>query len=511
MIAEPPAPVRRLPVEHGGRGRLAPAHGEHARAEVGVGEVVIGAGPGGDLPALREHRGGRRLVPLHEGHPGAPPQGPGPEHGRRRAERQTLGEPAPALARVVPDPVVQEVGGHGQAGLGLARLREGPLQRLVQVAVLGVQPYVPVELGRPEVPLPRLPREVAIVVPVPPPPDRLLPGLGEPLPAVLPDRVEQPVPCLAIPLLPDQHGLLHQPGDQVDDLGLADAVAGADLLGRLQGEAVAEHAGTLPEQPLLRGAQVVAPVDQRAQRPLAGRRGARSRGEQPEAVVQPLQQLLNGEGAQPDGGELDREGQPVEAAADLQHDRQVRLGHREIRAYGGDPLGEEPDRVRLRGARQRPGPGDRQRGELQGLLARDAERLPAGGEDPQAGKGAQQPVCEHGAILEEVLAVVEHDEHPPIRQVLDEHIDRRLGRGDPDAVGVGERLTDQRGLVHIGELDEAHPAGEGPPYVEGDPEGEAGLPHPSHAGDGDQPGDREQTPGLGGLPPPPDEARHLGR
>ena len=50
---------------------------------------------------------------------------------------------------------------------------------------------------------------------------------------------------------------------------------------------------------------------------MARQRGSRPRGEQPEPVVEPTTDLLGRERAQPGGGQLDRQGLPVEAPADL--------------------------------------------------------------------------------------------------------------------------------------------------------------------------------------------------
>jgi len=49
-------------------------------------------------------------------------------------------------------------------------------------------------------------------------------------------------------VLADENGLVHQPGDQVQDLTDWQAVSGADLLGGVQVEAVGKHRQPLPEQ-----------------------------------------------------------------------------------------------------------------------------------------------------------------------------------------------------------------------------------------------------------------------
>ena len=63
--------------------------------------------------------------------------------------------------------------------------------------------------------------------------------------------------------------------------------------------------------------EVVAPVDQRAQRLLARQRGAVAAGQQPEAIVQALGDLLDRQRAHARRGELDRERNAVEPPADV--------------------------------------------------------------------------------------------------------------------------------------------------------------------------------------------------
>src|SRR5688572_5563612 len=63
----------------------------------------------------------------------------------------------------------------------------------------------------------------AVVVAMPPPQRVLLAGGGEPVAAVLADRVQHPVTHVLLVLLPDQDGLVHQADHQVDDLFAGDA------------------------------------------------------------------------------------------------------------------------------------------------------------------------------------------------------------------------------------------------------------------------------------------------
>ena len=76
-----------------------------------------------------------------------------------------------------------------------------------------------------------------------------------------------------------------------------------------------------------------------------GTRGPAAAGEQPEAVVEPRGDLVRRHRRHPRRGELDRERDPVEAAADLSDGVDVRLAEGERRIGGGGPCDEQPDRL----------------------------------------------------------------------------------------------------------------------------------------------------------------------
>ena len=92
--------------------------------------------------------------------------------------------------------------------------------------------------------------------------------------------------------------------------------------------------------------QVVAPLDRRAQRPLALGQVAGAAGEQRQPLVEPLEELLGRERLDARGGELEREREVVEAAADL-GDGLVGL---EVGLDRARPREEEADRLLVRRA-----------------------------------------------------------------------------------------------------------------------------------------------------------------
>ena len=183
--------------------------------------------------------------------------------------------------------------------------------------------------------------------------------------------------------------------------------------------------------------QVPAPVDHRAQRLVARQRRTAAAGEQPEPVVQAAGDLRRGHRAQAGGGQLDRQRHAVEPAADGEHRAEVGLDG-EAGPHGGAPVGQQAygrivehfldgdARVVVR---------ERQRRHRPQRLPRDAERLAAGGEDAHARAVGQDAVGEPGARVDQVLAVVQHDQQPLVGQ---------RGHEPPDRVGAGRRRTPHR-------------------------------------------------------------------
>ena len=87
---------------------------------------------------------------------------------------------------------------------------------------------------------------------------------------------------------------------------------------------------------------------------MARQRGAAGAGQQAEAVAQPLENLLHGQDPRPDRGQLDRQRQAIEPAAQVGDSPPVGLGQ-------------------LEGAGRRPGAFDEERHSL--VLAQPVQRL----------------------------------------------------------------------------------------------------------------------------------------
>ena len=84
----------------------------------------------------------------------------------------------------------------------------------------------------------------------------------------------------------------------------------------------------LEHPPLVVEQQVVAPLDDRAERLLAGQGGAGAARQQPEPVVEAVGELLHRDQPAPGGGQLDRERETVEPGADVFDDGRRRRASR---------------------------------------------------------------------------------------------------------------------------------------------------------------------------------------
>jgi hypothetical protein len=152
-----------------------------------------------------------------------------------------------------------------------------------------------------------------------------------------------------------------------------------------------------PQRALLVGVQQVpGPLDDREQGLVPVRGAAVAAAQQREPVLEPAVDLLDRHGAHPGRGELDRQRQAVEPADDTGHGL---LGETDARPGGDRPLAEQLRRVaRLELA------------ERVDALGGDRERRAAGGEHAQVGRRRDQEGGELRGRLDQVLAVVQHQQ-----------------------------------------------------------------------------------------------------
>ena len=276
------------------------------------------------------------------------------------------------------------------------------------------------------------------------------------------DRAEQPETRLVLgPTL--QHVLVEEPLEHV-------GVRPRDGLRCRNAGAAGEDGQAIEDGPLVIRQQVVAPGDRRAQGGLTRVRITPAL-QQVQPRRQPLEELFDREELQPRGGELQREGKPVEPLAHGLH------------------VGARPDRDAARR-----GSGDEElhrvvgihRGNRELLFRRDLHPFPARDEEGRTGRLRKELRDVGRDPREEMLGVVEHDEvslpAEPSRQRLREWGLRLLGdlQGERDP-GEGEVTVRERRERHPPD-----PVGEGLGRFGGGLEGEARLPGPTGTGEGEE-------------------------
>jgi hypothetical protein len=107
-------------------------------------------------------------------------------------------------------------------------------------------------------------------------------------------------------------------------------------------------------------------------------------------------------------GQLESQGKAVDGGRDLAHE-----GPRLHRDRSVEPLEEELHRGGLR-----------QRIQTVDVFAVDLQRFPARGEHDERRLLAEEHVDQLGSGIQHVLAVVEHQQHPPRRRVPAQGVDR---------------------------------------------------------------------------------------
>ena len=158
----------------------------------------------------------------------------------------------------------------------------------------------------------------------------VLAGLGQAFERELAHGLEQVKARDPVLLAAGEEALVGQRRQAVQRV---DAGVRGDLGGRLLGEAAREHAEPSEERLLVGPQQIVAPGERGAQRLLAGGQIAPLAREQGQRSIEARQHRLRRQDARPRGGQLDGQGEAVQAAADLR-DRGVILGvDAEVRAH----------------------------------------------------------------------------------------------------------------------------------------------------------------------------------
>ncbi len=272
--------------------------------------------------------------------------------------------------------------------------------------------------------------------------------------------------------------------------------------------------GETPQDVLFtRRQQVVAPVDGHPQRLMPRQRGAAPSGEEGEAVTQTLEDLLHAEDPGSDRRELNCQRQAVETPAHGNHSCLVRTCQDERAGCRGCPLREQNDRFVLSHLVERFGStfaGQFEWRHGDHVFARHLERLPAGGDHADVRSGTKGLSDELSSRIENVLAVVEHQQQLFVPPEGPQDL-QRLHAGLVTEVNCCKHGAGHEGrIAHLGEFDQPGAVAKSAREVGRGTQCEPGLPHAPGSNEGDESGHRELRPDLGEFATTAHEARRLG-
>ena len=156
--------------------------------------------------------------------------------------------------------------------------------------------------------------------------------------------------------------------------------------------------------------------------------------------------MLHRQDAGPHCGQLDRERQAVQPPAHV-HDRPlVGLGQLECPGRSLRSLDKEPDRLVLAELVQRLdgiGRGQLEWRHREDVLTGRRQRLTAGGDDTHPRRGADDLGHEERGGLEQVLAVVQHQQQLPALEVAEKQRDRIGGGLIAQVQGRNDSVRDE--------------------------------------------------------------------
>ncbi len=461
---------------------------------------------GGVIAALRgqhAHAGQSDCAPLRDlaAGPGERPLQPG----------ASLGE----VAADLPEP--PEARRQAQLRAGTVRILVAPPQRRAQVVVvLGKASQPRGMLGTREESRPCLLDQRHEPIAMAPVDLGGFAGLDQAFLRIVANGFEHAIPGLGRPFLGHEQRLVDKASQQVDHLVLLHGTAGRDGLGRLEGERASEGREPRKEGLLGLAEHVEAPVHGGAQRAVPGQRRAAAAGQQAEPIVQPRRDLVWRQGSDPRCRELDRQRDAVQSQADLPDRVGVLLGEgksREHRAAAVDEelhgiaRGQSLERLRRSGSARF---GQRHRRHGHQALAGHAERLAAGCHDAQVGAAAEELVRDVDDRVEQVLAVVQDQEHAPVGERGQQCRDRAAGRL-LQLQRRYDRVADQRPIRQRAELDVPDTTGVGIDQVGPDFQREPGLSDATRPGEGEDRGGGKARLRIGDLLRATDEAGELVR
>jgi hypothetical protein len=277
---------------------------------------------------------------------------------------------------------------------------------------------------------------------------------------------------------------------------------GAHLLGRAEREAAGEDGEPAEQALFVLVEQPVAPLQGRQQGLLPGHAVPTALAEESEGVVEPVGDLTRRQYAYAGRGQFQGQRHPVEPETDLCDGLRVLCGQPESGCSGGGPLdeqahGREPAELGQGGQPARIGQAQRRHPER--ALAVTAQWLPAGRQQGDARTVGHDLRGQGGARVDQVLAVVQHQQHVPAVELCDQGLPCPVGRRQLHSGGSGDRLGDEVRLRQGGEIHERRAVAEALGPAGRHREGEPGLAAAAGSGEGQQSAPPERLLHLGDL------------
>jgi hypothetical protein len=232
-----------------------------------------------------------------------------------------------------------------------------------------------------------------------------------------------------------------------------------------------------------------------------------SRAQQRKPVIQPIQQLRHAKRLHPRRGQLDGQRHAVKARHQPRRRRSRRIVQHEPRIYLAGAVREQGHRF----GSDAWVTGQGQRSQPVARLTGNSQRLPAGDQHPQVVTGSEQGGAELGSRVDDVLAVIQHQQQLLPGQHPGQHIGWRDSRLLAHSQGYGHHRRDLRRILYRRQLGRPRPVGEPARHPPGYLGGQPGLAHPARPGQRHQPVPLQQARDLAHRPVPADEARQRGR
>ncbi len=238
-------------------------------------------------------------------------------------------------------------------------------------------------------------------------------------------------------MLGDNEGSSDETREQFEHIGRRDRTVGADGFGGVEAEARREHSEPVEHGSVVGGEGVIGAVDGGAQGAVTVGCVAPAGDQDPETIVEESGEIGDAHRLESPGRELESEGDPVEAPADLHHrcgivgvDPEPGMGRR-------GALGEQAHRVSI---------GERL--QIDDVLAVDGQRFATRSQQSDARSALEDRGGQRGDRAGHVLAVVDHQHQVLPGQETEDPVvyghaairrgSQRRRHGDGDAVdGIG--------------------------------------------------------------------------